>query len=131
MPYHLLSGLGMYAFLLSSAKTTNCTFICFPLFLKVPATGLWCLAHTKETEIPQKLCKTGNLSELMHSAVSELPLKEARSTPPPHAICSARAYTTHGLRNGFLIERLSPPPKDFLVNVSNDFPCLWIRKLSY
>ena len=25
IPYHLLSGLGMYAFLLLSAKTTNCT----------------------------------------------------------------------------------------------------------
>ena len=102
IPYYLLSSLDMYTPLLSSARTTNCTSKTFPLFLKPPATGTWCLAHTKEDEIPQKLCKTGNLSELMRSALSRLPPKETRPAPPPNAIIPARDYNHKGLK-----ERLS------------------------
>ena len=57
----------MYAFLLSAAKLTYCTTMFFLLFLKVLATELWGLAPTKEAWIPHILCKTGNLSEHMHS----------------------------------------------------------------
>ena len=47
IPYHLLSGLGMYAFLLSAAKPTYCTTNLFLLFLSPPARVASVLAYLK------------------------------------------------------------------------------------
>ena len=106
IPYHLLSGLGMYAFLLSAAKLTYCTTNIFLLFLSPPARVARYLAIPKRKfEFLINSVRLAIFRSLSIPTVSELPPKLTRSRPTPTTICMAcLQYPTNaiiGLRNGF------------------------------
>ena len=69
-PCHLLSGLGLYAFLFSPAKVTQCnnsTFLPFPIPMPLGTMTLARLAGL--LNVPQELYKTGNLLEFEQAFV--------------------------------------------------------------
>jgi len=110
IPYHLLSGLGMYSFLLSTAKFTHCTDKLFLLFLESLPRDSYIGMYKRKNIIPQKLYKIGGLLEFKHSSLSELPLKQTRSTPAPTTFNPARIILHHRLMEWLSREVVLLPP---------------------
>ena len=98
IPYHLLSGLGMYAFLLSAAKLTYCTTNIFLLFLSPPARMAQYLAVPKRKfEFLINSVRLAIFRSLSIPTVSELPPKLTWSRPTPTTFSSARTILHYKL----------------------------------
>ena len=104
MPFHLLSGVGIYAFLFSSAKITHFTpyILLRFLFILLPK-NLHCRVRTTLLFIKNSI-RLAAFWSLSKHLLSGLPLKVTWLEPPHNSFESARNYSELCVILGFLTE---------------------------